>query len=387
MKIETFVRRPFDVDAVQVTPQNAEEIAEWCGGKVGTAEYKVAGTKVPLNIVLVPGNGPNVGRMVEARIGSWVVGHLGNFRVYQNKQLHNQFAKPENQTVRTAPTFVPGDLVQEVDASDGVWQGQVLHSDQVIVEYPFRGIVAHNRNELVKIKFYSEQTNKKWLLAAEADKGVPYDEALAKINAMREAAEAEFKMQGDLTDDVVPHELSNGMVIPELVPPVTEINGIRTGYVVRVKLEANMYYDQTGTVVGLGKDGVRVLVAMHDKNEIPQAVPFQADELEVIALDLVAESADELLEKIDKEVADRLASNPTPEQINAMREELGFPPIEPTPDLSYFKVGDMVEVQYGDREIGKISVLHDQHEGESKIEIKFSDGQYGYYKPHQLKKI
>src|SRR5687768_5224698 len=93
MKTQTFIRKPFNVNAVQVTPKNAAEIAEWCKGEVGQADYRVMGQKVKLICVLVPGNGPKKGQKVEALIGSWVVEHNQNFRVYRDQQLNEQFVQ------------------------------------------------------------------------------------------------------------------------------------------------------------------------------------------------------------------------------------------------------------------------------------------------------
>src|SRR5688500_5754916 len=204
MKTEKFLRRPFEVNAVQVTPQNAAEIAEWCGGTVGEADYKLAGFVCKMGTVLVPGNGPNKGRNIEARIGSYVLELDGKFRVLRKQQFHEMFS-PAMGLLRES--LKPGDFVQDKDEHDGVWQGEVVYVDQVLVTYPFKGNVLHEANQLIKIDAYSEQTEKNWLLSAEADKGVPYNEALAKINAMRAAAqdaigdgEIDPPAQGELDD-------------------------------------------------------------------------------------------------------------------------------------------------------------------------------------------
>ena len=40
LQIEQFRRKTFDVDAIQVTPDNIQEVAEWCGGDVRTEKQK-----------------------------------------------------------------------------------------------------------------------------------------------------------------------------------------------------------------------------------------------------------------------------------------------------------------------------------------------------------
>lgn len=270
METQIFIRKPFDVNAVQVTPDNAAEIAEWCKGQLGQADYKLMGQTVKLVAVQVPGNGPKKGKMVDALIGSWVVEHNNNFRVYRDQQFQETFIA---RVALDDPSqhFHIDDLVQERDESDGkVWQGRVIRADQVIVEYPFRGIISHDREELVRITKYSEETEKKWLLAAEADKGVPYNEAEEKINALRAAAE---------------HAVLNGeiMVLPDEAPtipvPVEEINGFRKGMRFIVTLEENLYSGQKGVVVGLGYDGVRILGVMDGGHDDIAPIPFTSDEI------------------------------------------------------------------------------------------------------------
>lgn len=426
MQTETFTRRPFDVEVKQVTPQNAEEIAQWCGGRVEETDYKLAGHKVKLNIVMVPGNGPNEGKAIAARIGWWVVELNGKFRVYRNREFQQDFVKKE-------PTvaFKEGELVQELDESEGkVWQGEVQLVDQVLVSYPFRGNVLHDPQELKRINDYSEHMKKKWLLSAEADKGVPYNEALDKINALRAAAEESIR-NGVSTD-----EKPTSQIREDLEVPVTEINGIKTGYKVRIKLEANAYFGQTGTVMGLGKDRVRVLVAMDDDNEIPEPVAFQADELEIVPLDeqiphlertpavdrlmgklkdlgviendppcrgngiVLTSSPEALMEKIDAEVANRLASNPTLDQINEYRAQLGYSPIETVDVERYytFKQDDMVEtisehvidgLEIPAGTTGRVTVVGIDLTGSDRpgVEVLFSDGTYGHFLPERIKRI
>lgn len=260
MKIENFTRRPFEVNAVQVTPQNAEEIAEWCGGKVGTIEYKLAGFKTPLNMVLVPGNGPKSGQMVEARIGSWVVERQRNFRVYRKKQFEDAFVKGGE---KSSGYFSPGDLVQENDETIGIWQGRVVYVDQVLVEYPLRGQVLHNVSELKKISKYSEQTEKKWFEAAQANAGVPFTQAL---DALREQEEARVAA-GDLT---IHETISQAFEASQ--PAVTQIvHQLTIGTSVIVSEELNAFFSQTGEVVELCDDGVAVMIKLDFSDlELPE---------------------------------------------------------------------------------------------------------------------
>jgi len=232
VETQIFMRRPFEVNVAQVTPQNAAEIAEWCGGKVGQGKYKVANFDTLMDTVLVPGNGPNAGKHIEAKIGSYVVEHNGNFRVYRKRQFHEDFA-PTMGMLREG--LKPGDLVQDRDENDGVWQGEVVYTEQILVKYPFKGHILHDPSELTKIEKYSERIEKQLALVKEAGKGVPYPVALEKINALRADAEAD-------------HGLTLPPVTGSLDEPPAEINGITKGSIIRVKDEMNQFFSQCGTV-------------------------------------------------------------------------------------------------------------------------------------------
>lgn len=241
MKTETFIRRPFDVNAVQVTPQNAAEIAEWCGGTIGKDTYKIAGFDTELNTVMVPGNGPNAGKMIKAKIGMYVVEHIGKFRVFRKDEFNEMFTQriPFDSV---AQHFKPGDLVQERDESDGVWQGTVALVDQVLVEYPLRGNFLHDRQELIRIREFNEETNKRILESVKAGQVVEEQMALDKINALRAAAEDSIK------DGLTLPPLTLPPLSGSLENPPAEINGMKVGSVIRVKEELNEFFSQCGVV-------------------------------------------------------------------------------------------------------------------------------------------
>lgn len=232
MQTQQFFRRPFDVNAVQVTPENAVEIAQWCKGKVTTAEYKLMGQVVKLPAVLVPGNGPKKGKMVEALIGSWVTEQNMNFRVYRDQQFHEQF----NAFVENRPFFKPGDLVQEKDPIDGERQGTVKYVDQVLVDYGMLGTVLHDRDELVWINKYSEQTIKR--LKEEAERSG--NDGLDKINQLRAEAEAAV-MNGSA------HQMVGELF--EESQPITRIGDFEVGTAVVCREEHAQFFGETGEVI------------------------------------------------------------------------------------------------------------------------------------------
>lgn len=98
MDIKQYDRKPFTVDAVQVTPQNVAEVAEWVGGEVVTVPTRMVGTTVDMPAVKVPGKGEK-GKDETAQVGSYIVGRKGSFRVYKIQAFEATFephVEPEN---------------------------------------------------------------------------------------------------------------------------------------------------------------------------------------------------------------------------------------------------------------------------------------------------
>lgn len=104
MKTQLFVRRPFDVEAVQVTKENMEEVAKWCDGRVqhtATREGPVAYIKVrvhrPLGV-----------RQTQAFIGDWILYSTG-YKVYLDEAFHASF-----EAVDKDPTLFDTEEAQKV---------------------------------------------------------------------------------------------------------------------------------------------------------------------------------------------------------------------------------------------------------------------------------
>lgn len=83
--VNTYVRRPFEVQAIQVTAQNMAAVARWCGGKIAKTRTEVNFIDVPT----VKEKHPSHGR---AFVGSWVVtGREGTFSTYSDKTFQRTF--------------------------------------------------------------------------------------------------------------------------------------------------------------------------------------------------------------------------------------------------------------------------------------------------------
>lgn len=83
--IETtmYVRKPFEVEAVQVTEENLELVSEWCRGMIHNepaARYIKVNVARPLNV-----------RQTKAYPGDWVLFANNGFKVYTDKAFEKTF--------------------------------------------------------------------------------------------------------------------------------------------------------------------------------------------------------------------------------------------------------------------------------------------------------
>lgn len=90
---EEYTRKPFDVQAVQVSLENSEEVATWCRGRIELIDYKLMGVKTKLPCVKLPVQGPKKTQEPPALLGHWVVLMNGLFRVYRPAPFEAAFEK------------------------------------------------------------------------------------------------------------------------------------------------------------------------------------------------------------------------------------------------------------------------------------------------------
>lgn len=83
--IETskYTRKPFEVEAIQVTAENMDEVAQWCGGTV-TTEGDTKFIKVEIDRVLNE-------RQTKAFIGDWVLKQNDSYKIYTSKAFRKSF--------------------------------------------------------------------------------------------------------------------------------------------------------------------------------------------------------------------------------------------------------------------------------------------------------
>jgi hypothetical protein len=84
-KLETqkFVRKPFYVDAVQVTDENMEDVAAWCNGTVVTKDLKTGEDITPYIQVRVLR--PLNDKQTKAYPGNWVLYAETGYKIYTDK--------------------------------------------------------------------------------------------------------------------------------------------------------------------------------------------------------------------------------------------------------------------------------------------------------------
>jgi hypothetical protein len=85
LAVKNFVRKPFNVEAVQVTAENMPFVADWCKGEVqedgdGAGRF----VKVAVRRPLYP-------RQTQAFVGDWVLQAGAGFRVYTDSAFLNNF--------------------------------------------------------------------------------------------------------------------------------------------------------------------------------------------------------------------------------------------------------------------------------------------------------
>lgn len=99
MDTKQYTRKPFPVSAVQITLQNIEEVAKWCGGTIEQRPTKMLGTTTDLPIIRLKGARD---KDFEAFLGCWIVELNGSFRGYKPIQFDATFDEILPPTVEVA---------------------------------------------------------------------------------------------------------------------------------------------------------------------------------------------------------------------------------------------------------------------------------------------
>ena len=107
LKTEKYTRKPFIIEAVQVTEDNMEEVAVWCRGKVLTTNSQIAAGlhKDPERYIQVEVQNPLNERQKRAFVNDWVLFANQGFKVYTPRAFERSFdlafQESEKQSVPT----------------------------------------------------------------------------------------------------------------------------------------------------------------------------------------------------------------------------------------------------------------------------------------------
>lgn len=105
-----YVRKPFYIDAVQVTADNIEEVAKWAAGEVRTDNNSTNKKYIKVRVHRALND-----RQTKAYVGDWVLYAGTGFKVYTSKAFAAHFEKDSvGATMIETPTDTPASGVDEV---------------------------------------------------------------------------------------------------------------------------------------------------------------------------------------------------------------------------------------------------------------------------------
>jgi hypothetical protein len=84
VETKVYSRKTFEVEAVQVTKENINDVADWCDG-----EIRLTGDNVPFIKVKV--HRPLTTRQTRAFVGDWILFAGRGFKVYTSKAFFSSF--------------------------------------------------------------------------------------------------------------------------------------------------------------------------------------------------------------------------------------------------------------------------------------------------------
>ena len=93
LDIQKYARKTFTVEAVQVTDENLEEVADWCDGLPRVLASGERYIKVQ-NVLK-----PSTQRQSKAFVGDWILYSGKGFKVYLEKAFPRSFEQVSKETV------------------------------------------------------------------------------------------------------------------------------------------------------------------------------------------------------------------------------------------------------------------------------------------------
>jgi hypothetical protein len=94
LEIRDYYRKRFPVKVVEVTPDNMQDVAQWCNGKI--KEKQILGGKGTMKFIKVDVFRPLNTRQSEAYVGDFVLYHRNGYKVYTPNAFHESFELAED---------------------------------------------------------------------------------------------------------------------------------------------------------------------------------------------------------------------------------------------------------------------------------------------------
>lgn len=104
IKTTRFIRKPFVVNAIQVTVENMKKVADRCGGEILSHFQK--GRTSSVDYIKVPVPTPKNERQTRAYVGDWVLALGKGYRVYTDQAFKRDFVD-EDTSKSTDSEFEP----------------------------------------------------------------------------------------------------------------------------------------------------------------------------------------------------------------------------------------------------------------------------------------
>lgn len=113
METQQYVSKISMVDAIQITAENMEEVAKWCGGVIEEREFKSRNNHVTVNkLIKVQVTRAMNRRQTEGHIGDYILLRGGDFKVYTEKAFYSSYTDDLESIPLTAlKTPETGDLI------------------------------------------------------------------------------------------------------------------------------------------------------------------------------------------------------------------------------------------------------------------------------------
>lgn len=94
VQTQSYLRKQFPVQAVQVQPDNIKQVARWCGGQImkdGEKEGHLSREYIKVRVAF-----PINERQTQAYLGDWILKSGKSFKVYTNSAFEKSFEPAES---------------------------------------------------------------------------------------------------------------------------------------------------------------------------------------------------------------------------------------------------------------------------------------------------